>query len=400
MNKRKQNSSSGSRPISGGAGGGLLFLKEIKYRLGNFTLGVLGVVTAVAIVVFFVVMTKASQNETRILTRDMGFNLRIIPDSTNMNDFWISGYSDITMPEKFVDDLVDKKAFFYAHLTATLHKQIKWNGLDVILTGISPDELNPKGKKKSKMIFAIPEGKAYVGYEIAQEMQINTGDDIDILGRKYNVERTLAETGSNDDVRIYFALSDLQKLLNKEGAISEIMALNCMCSTEGDDPLGDLRTQLEKDLPNTKVIMNRTIAVARERQRKMMDNYFAVILPVLLILSAIWIGTTSMINVMQRKHEIGVLRALGFGTFSIARLFFARVLVMGILGALIGYAVGTYMAVDFGPGVFKVTAKSVKPIFNLLYWSVGLAPLFAILSAFIPVMFAISREPAEMLKEE
>ncbi len=378
----------------------MLFIKEIKQRLGNFLLGVLGVITAVTIVVFFVVMTKASQNETRILTRDMGFNLRIIPDSTNMNDFWVSGYSDITMPEKFVNELVDKKAFFYAHLTATLHKQIKWNGMDVILTGISPNELEPKGKKKSKMIFAIPEGQVYVGYEIAQEMKIKIGDVLDILGREYNVERTLAETGSDDDVRIYFTLSDLQHLLKKEGVISEIMALNCMCSTEGDDPLGDLRNQLQKDLPNTKVIMNRTIAVARERQRKMMDNYFAILLPVLLILSAIWIGTTSMINVMQRKHEIGILRALGFGTFRIAGLFFARVLVMGVLGALIGYAIGTYLALNFGPDVFKVTAKSVKPIFNLLYWSVGLAPLFAVLSAFIPVMFAISREPAEMLKEE
>ena len=151
----------------------MLFLKEIKYRLGNFLLGLLGVVMAVAIVVFFVVMTKASQDETRILTRDMGFNLRIIPNSTNMNNFWISGYSNVTMPQKYVQELVDKKAFFYAHLTATLHKQIKWHKLDVILTGISPDELNPKGKKKSKMIFAIPSGKVYVGYEIAKDDRID-----------------------------------------------------------------------------------------------------------------------------------------------------------------------------------------------------------------------------------
>jgi len=60
MKKRKQNSSSDS-VLQRGSGRGLLFLKEIKYRLGNFTLGVLGVVTAVAIVVFFVVMTKASR---------------------------------------------------------------------------------------------------------------------------------------------------------------------------------------------------------------------------------------------------------------------------------------------------------------------------------------------------
>ncbi len=378
----------------------MLFAKEIKYRPWNFILGMLGVITAVSVVVFFVVMTKASQNETRILTRDMGFNLRIIPDSTNMNNFWVSGFSDKTMPEKYVQELVDKKAFNYAHLTATLHKRIVWNGLDIILTGISPDELNPKGKKKSKMIFAIPKSKVYMGYEIARGSKSNPGDTLDILGKKFIVERTLAETGSEDDIKLYFDLSDLQKLLHKEGVITEIMALNCMCSTTGDDPLGTLRKQLEQDLPDTKVIMNRTIAVARERQRKMMDNYFAVLLPILLIIAAIWIGTTSMINVMQRKQEIGILKALGFGSNKIATIFFSRVFVMGIVGAVIGFGVGTLLALEFGPEVFKITAKSVKPIPVLLFWSLALAPLFAILSAFIPVMYATSREPAQMLKEE
>jgi len=378
----------------------MLFIKEIKYRLGNFTLGLLGVITAVGIVVFFVIMTKASQNETRRLTRDMGFNLRIIPDSANMNKFWISGYSDVTMPQEYVKELVDKKAFYYAHLTATLHQQIKWNDLDVILTGIAPDELEPKGKKKSKMIFAIPKGRVYVGYEIAEDAGLKPGQDINVLGKKFKVERTLAETGSDDDIRIYFDLGDLQKLLHKEGVISEIMALNCMCSTGGDDPLGDLRKQLEKDLPDTKVIMNRTIAVARERQRKMMDNYFAVILPVLLVISALWIGAFAMINVLQRKQEIGILRALGYNSSKVAGLFFARVLVMGVIGAVAGFALGTFLALEYGPEVFKVTAKSVRPVYDLLYWSVGLAPLFAAVSAFIPVMYAVSREPAEMLKEE
>ncbi len=397
MGKNRDKNFRGSSPK--GAKSMSLFFKEIKFRFGNFLLGLLGVVTAVTVVVFFVVMTKASQNETRILTRDMGFNLRIIPDSTNMNNFWISGYSNVTMPQEYVDELVAKKAFYYAHLTATLHKQIKWHDLDVILTGISPDELNPKGKKKSKMIFAIPKGKVYVGYEIAQDAKVKRGDVVDILGKRFEVERTLAETGSDDDIRIYFDLNDLQKLLHKEGVISEIMALNCMCSTESDDPLGDLRKQLEQDLPDTKVIMNRTIAVARERQRKMMDNYFAVILPVLLVISAIWIGAFAMINVMQRKQEIGALRALGYGTGKVAGIFFQRFIFMGILGALIGFGLGTLLALQFGPEVFKVTAKSVKPVYDLLYWSVGLAPLFAVVSAFIPVMYGISREPAEMLRE-
>ena len=55
------------------------FLREIQYRKFNFLLTVLGVSVAVALVVVFITMTKASQNETRRLTRDMGFNLKIIP---------------------------------------------------------------------------------------------------------------------------------------------------------------------------------------------------------------------------------------------------------------------------------------------------------------------------------
>jgi putative ABC transport system permease protein len=378
----------------------MLFLREIGYRKWNFLLGVMGIITAVAVVVFFIIMTKASQNETRILTRDMGFNLRIIPDSTNMNDFWIRGYSDITMPQNYVNVLVDKKAVYYAHLTATLHQRINWEGLDVILTGISPDELNPKGKKRTKMIFAVPPGKVVVGYEIAREKKIKRGDTLDILGKEFVTERTLSETGSEDDIRIYFDLSTLQHLLHKEGAISEIMALNCVCSADGDDPLGDLRRQLEADLPDARVIMNRTIAVARERQRKMLDNFFAILLPVLLIISAIWVGTLSMINVMQRMQEIGILRALGFRNGHISILFFARVAVMGLAGALAGFALGTWLALTWGPQVFKVTASSVKPLYDLLWWSLLLAPLFAAVSSFIPVMYAISREPALMLKEE
>ncbi len=378
----------------------MLFLREIVYRRWNFLLGTLGMITAVAVVVFFVIMTKASQNETRILTRDMGFNLRIIPDSTNMNDFWIRGYSQRTMPQKYVNVLVDKKAIYYAHLTATLHQRIRWEGLDVILTGISPDELNPKGKKRTKMIFAVPPGKVYVGYEIAVARKIRRGDTLSILGKTYVVERTLAETGSEDDIRLYFDLNDLQHLLHKEGVISEIMALNCVCSAEGDDPLGDLRRQLQADLPDAKVIMNRTIAVARERQRKMLDNFFAVLLPVLLIVTALWVGTISMINVMQRSQEIGILRALGFRTGRITALFFARVAGMGLLGAVLGFALGTWLALAYGPQVFKVTASSVKPVYSLLGWSLLLAPLFAAIASLIPVMLAISREPAVMLKEE
>lgn len=378
----------------------MLFLKEINYRRTNFLLGLIGMVAAVSIVVLFFMMTAASQNETRRLTRDMGFNLKIIPENTNMNNFWVDGYSSLTMPEEYVNKLVDSKSIYYAHLTATLHRNIVWNDKEVVLTGISPEELEPKGKKKSKMIFAVQPGSIYMGYELAKDLEIRESQKVDILGKQFDVKCTLTETGSEDDIRIYFDLKELQQLLKMEGRINEIMALNCLCSTEGDNPLEALRVQLESVLPNSKVIMNRTIAVARERQRKMMDNYFAVLLPVILIACLLWVGTFSMINVLQRRTEIGTLRATGFNSWKIARLFFARALFLGLIGAVLGFFLSTWLGMQYGPEVFKVTAKSVQPVYSLLYKAIIIAPLFAALASFIPIVVAIKQEPAEVLKQE
>ncbi|MCK5367018.1 MAG: ABC transporter permease, partial [Cyclobacteriaceae bacterium] len=253
---------------------------------------------------------------------------------------------------------------------------------------------------KTKMIFAIDPSKVYVGFELAKSLELKKGDHVEILGHSFEVERTLAESGSDDDIRLYFDLNRLQKLVKMEGQINEIMALNCMCSTEGDDPLGALRQELEKTLPETKVIMNSTIAVSRERQRKMIDSYFEMILPVMFIICALWIGGMAMINVLQRRNEIGLLRAIGFGTLKISMLFFKRALLAGIIGALLGFGLGTWMSLEFGAEVFKVTAKSIKPIYKLLWWALLAAPFFAAMSAFIPIMYAISQQPAQILKED
>ena len=185
-----------------------------------------------------------------------------------------------------------------------------------------------------------------------------------------------------------------------EGRINEILALNCMCSTYGDNPLETLREELGRIVPEAKVIMNSTIATARERQRKMGDKYFSVIVPFMLIACMIWIAIISLINVNNRQQEIGIMKALGFSTSRIAFLFFSRAGLAGILGALIAYWLGTALAMAYGPGIFKVAPDSVKAIPELLLLSVLIAPIFACISAFIPIMWAVSRDTANSLKEE
>ena len=117
------------------------------------------------------------------------------------------------------------------------------------------------------------------------------------------------------------------------------------------------------------------------------------------IICALWIGSMAMINVMQRRSEIGLLRAIGFGTFKISMLFFKRVALAGVIGAIVGFGLGTWISLEFGPEVFKITAGSIQPMFQLIWWALLTAPLFAAMSAFIPIMYAVSQQPSQILKE-
>jgi len=378
----------------------MLFIREIGYRKVNFLLGLLGMIAAVAFVVAFYTLTQASRNETRLLTRGMGFNLRILPGATDMEDFWISGYSKCFMPEEYVDRLVKERSLMFAHLTATLHKKISWRDQEVILTGISPDEREPGGIRRSKMIFAVKPDKVVVGYEIARKFNISKGDQLEILSQTFQVENTLSETASTDDIRLYFDLKTLQHLLQLDGKINEIMALNCICFTKTEDPLSELRQELHRILPDTRIVMNKTIAVARERQRVMNDKYFYTLLPFLLVIALIWLGATTMINASSRMQEVGTLTALGFGGGRIAELFFARAALTGLVAALVGYWIGTGLAMNYGVEIFKVSAHAIRPIHKLLLYAVLSTPLFSCLAAFIPVMWTISRDTAKNLKNE
>jgi len=376
-----------------------LIYKEILYRKLNFFLSLIAITFAVAFFVAFFTASEASKRETIRLTRDMGFNLRIIPKGTDMNQFWATGYSDIDMPVDYIDEFWKFRNFSFAHLTATLHKKITWHGMEVVLTGIAP-EIEPSGKQKTSMIFTIDPGNVYLGYELAKKLLIQPNDTIQIYGRDFNVVKTLSETGSIDDIRIYGALREFQNLVGMQGKINEIMALNCLCvSPEEKDPLLEIRAQLNQVLPQAKVIMNTTIANARERQRQMFEEYFALITIFLIILIAIWIGALSMINAKERQQETGVLRAIGHSNAKIAGLFLGKAMIIGVISAIIGFAIGTILALQFGPEIFKITAGSIKPVIAILIYSLIAAPAFSVITTFLPTLAAILKNPAETLRK-
>ena len=378
-----------------------LIIREIMHRKQNFIFSLLAIVTAVALFVSFFTAGEASKRETTRLMRDIGFNLRIIPIETDMEKFWATGFSEYTMPENYVYDFASHDGLSYAHLTAMLQKKVSWRGIEVILTGIAP-EVSPPGMQKPPMVFSIERGTVYIGFELVRNLGLKNGDAIDIFDKPFTIAQCLSESGSEDDIRIYAHLHDVQNIMNMENKINEIKALQCLCFVNGENinSVILLREQLARFLPDAKVILMQSIASARENQRLMAEEYFVFIMPIVLVVCMVWIGVLAIMNVRERRQEIGIMRALGYGSGRIALLFLGKAVAIGLIGAAVGFGIGTGLALKFGPDIFKVTANTIKPTIELLYWSLIASPAVCALSVFIPAMIAVTQDPAITLREE
>ena len=377
---------------------GLIF-KEIRYRKTNFLFSLLAVTAAVALFISFFTAGKASERETARLMLSMGFNVHIISENTNTSEFLLTGLADQTMPEQYLEKLASQQAISYNHLLASLQKKISWRGFDVILTGLAA-EICPPGSKKSPISYQIEPGNLYVGYRVAQTLGLKDSDTVEIEGKKLKVAKCLSESGGADDIRIQCHLRDAQDILKLPGRISEIQAVDCLCFAPAGDPASVLRKEIGSLLPQTQVFHTRSIASARAETRQMVKNLFTVIMPLVVVACGVWIGVLAVMNVRDRQQEIGIMRALGYDSGRIISLFLGKAVVIGLLGAAIGFLAGTALAMRFGPDIFKITAKTmIKPEPFLLVISLIFAPLFAAVSSFIAAMIAATYDPAVTLRE-
>ncbi len=376
-----------------------LILKELGHRKFNAFLATAAVTLAVFLYVGFQSMGQASDRETTRLMRDLGFNLRIIPAATDEAIFWKQGYATETMPADYVKKFMNQKGISYRHLLATLQRTLPVGGIDVLLTGMAP-EVSPLETGKKPMVFEIEPGNLYLGFHVARHLNKVEGDTLELSGETYTVAKVLSEKGSADDIRIQGRLNDVQRILSMEGRINEIQALECLCRDPNVDSLDILRAELKQILPDAKVLMLRDMATTRTKQRITNEKYFAISMQIVLLVCAVWLAVLAFLNVRERAAEIGVLRALGYGTGQILTLVLGKGIAIGLLGASLGFAAATVVVLTYGPTIFEVTAGSIVIDWTLLRQAILWAPVLTACCSMIPAAYAASQDPADTLREQ
>ena len=115
-----------------------------------------------------------------------------------------------------------------------------------------------------------------------------------------------------------------------------------------------------------------------------------------LLVAGVGIINTMTISVIERTHEIGILKAIGSRNRDVLFLFLSEAAITGLIGGLLGAALGIALAVSVGG--FIDLSVSISPM--LVVYVAGFAVTTSILAGFYPALKASKLNPIEALRQE
>jgi putative ABC transport system permease protein len=102
-------------------------------------------------------------------------------------------------------------------------------------------------------------------------------------------------------------------------------------------------------------------------------------------------------NVYERRREIGILMAMGAKPSWIVKLFLLKSLLIGITGGVIGYILGTLIAVVLGPRLADIP---VLPMPMLALYGVVISVIVSLVASIWPIIRATKVDPHIIMQED
>jgi len=250
-------------------------------------------------------------------------------------------------------------------------------------------------------VLQLEPGDALIGIELARDLGAVLGDRIRVqpaegAGEVFRV-RALLDLGSRELNRrtVYTDLRAAQSLLGIPGKITnfDIAVRDIM---RADEVAVRLRGQ-SGQLVETWIQTNRQVFSAINNQNIMT----LLIRTFITIVVALGIASVLVVSVVQKRKEIGILRAIGATRRQMLSVFLLQGLMVGIAGALLGSGLGMALV-----SVFSRVLRNTEgqPLFSL-HFDAGLigivvagAALLGLVAAVLPARNAARLDPAQAIR--
>jgi len=262
-----------------------------------------------------------------------------------------------------------------------------------------------------RLLRADDKGKIVVGSEIAQsdnfDKEIRVGTRLVLQGKEFEVVGVLKQSSSFQvNLAILMTEKDMKSLLNIGDEIDLIVA-------HISDPniASDVASRIEK-------------AFRKDRNEKIGEEDFSVQTPlqaissintvlniiniivsgiaaISLIIGGIGIANTMYTSVLERKTEIGTMKAVGARDKDILWIFVLESGLLGLIGGIIGALFGLGMAFlvsGIANSAFGSIILSVQISYPLLALAVGFSFFIGLFSGFFPAYQASKLKPVDALR--
>jgi putative ABC transport system permease protein len=252
-----------------------------------------------------------------------------------------------------------------------------------------------------------------VGERLAQSLQLKRGDVVTLEGRRLNVSGILS-TGGAEENAIVAPLSVVQAIAGKPGAVRTVL-VSAVTKPEDAFARTDPRTlkgpaydrwycspyalsiahQIEEVIPNAHAEQIRRVAQNEGRVLNRIRGLMLLITIAALCAAALAVSAAMATAIMERRTEVGLMKAMGANNSAVAALFMTEAGVLALIGGSIGFALGGLLASQIGRSIFN-SSIALHPVLFPIVLAVAFLVTYG--GSIASIRRAVRLDPALVLR--
>ena len=293
-------------------------------------------------------------------------------------------------------------AQYSSQITAALQTQLRTameSAMGTMMTQMSSSVQSALTENIAKLSSQMENALRIDANAFQNAIQINTSeDDLTELMKS----SMLSSTATYDSNLQNFGYADLDApsqiniyptdFDHKASVVAKLDAYNDAMSAQGAD---------EKVIHYTDLVG--TLMTSVTEIINMISNMLVAFVSIALVVSSIMIGVITYISVLERRKEIGILRAIGASKRNISEVFNAETFIIGLCSGVMGVVLSEILLIPGNLLIREVSGSaSVTAVLPLGAAAVLilLATVLTILGGFIPAKSASKCDPVKALRAE